>query len=152
MLLFWKNLEVNCNFVLISPSPPNQWLSYSTGSASSCPSVWRHLPPVDMEPSPASVCPSSNGFLSSGWELWRGPLPHPFKCTFLLGSYQLLFSLVQFSTYFPGYFDGQYWLWWVFLALGEFREGGGPVKSLVIRLLSVFSLLSRLPAVCQRVR
>lgn len=24
----------------------------------------------------------------------------------------------QFSTYFPGYFDGQYWLWWVFLALG----------------------------------
>uniref|UniRef100_A0A8C7DVA9 Nedd4 family interacting protein 1 n=1 Tax=Oncorhynchus kisutch TaxID=8019 RepID=A0A8C7DVA9_ONCKI len=23
-----------------------------------------------------------------------------------------------FSTYFPGYFDGQYWLWWVFLALG----------------------------------
>lgn len=25
----------------------------------------------------------------------------------------------QFSTYFPGYFDGQYWLWWVFLALGK---------------------------------
>ncbi|KAF0038491.1 hypothetical protein F2P81_008975 [Scophthalmus maximus] len=23
-----------------------------------------------------------------------------------------------FSTYFPGYFDGQYWLWWVFLVLG----------------------------------
>ncbi|XP_015256674.1 PREDICTED: NEDD4 family-interacting protein 1-like isoform X1 [Cyprinodon variegatus] len=26
--------------------------------------------------------------------------------------------IVRFSTYFPGYFDGQYWLWWVFLALG----------------------------------
>lgn len=25
----------------------------------------------------------------------------------------------QFSTYFPGYFDGQYWLWWVFLVLGK---------------------------------
>ncbi|KAG9351297.1 hypothetical protein JZ751_022541 [Albula glossodonta] len=24
----------------------------------------------------------------------------------------------RFSTYFPGYFDGQYWLWWVFLVLG----------------------------------
>uniref|UniRef100_A0A8C4S3X9 Nedd4 family interacting protein 1 n=1 Tax=Erpetoichthys calabaricus TaxID=27687 RepID=A0A8C4S3X9_ERPCA len=27
--------------------------------------------------------------------------------------------IVRFSTYFPGYFDGQYWLWWVFLVLGE---------------------------------
>ncbi|CAB1337650.1 unnamed protein product [Coregonus sp. 'balchen'] len=27
-------------------------------------------------------------------------------------------SHLWFSTYFPGYFDGQYWLWWVFLALG----------------------------------
>uniref|UniRef100_A0A8C8HUJ2 Nedd4 family interacting protein 1 n=1 Tax=Oncorhynchus tshawytscha TaxID=74940 RepID=A0A8C8HUJ2_ONCTS len=26
--------------------------------------------------------------------------------------------IVRFSTYFPGYFDGQYWLWWVFLILG----------------------------------
>ncbi|KAL0973753.1 hypothetical protein UPYG_G00210470 [Umbra pygmaea] len=26
--------------------------------------------------------------------------------------------IVRFSTYFPGYFDGQYWLWWVFLAFG----------------------------------
>ncbi|XP_009947149.1 PREDICTED: NEDD4 family-interacting protein 1, partial [Leptosomus discolor] len=25
--------------------------------------------------------------------------------------------IVRFSTYFPGYFDGQYWLWWVFLVL-----------------------------------
>lgn len=31
--------------------------------------------------------------------------------------------MFQFSTYFPGYFDGQYWLWWVFLALGKLREG-----------------------------
>ena len=26
---------------------------------------------------------------------------------------------LQFSSYFPSYFDGQYWLWWVFLVLGE---------------------------------
>lgn len=29
------------------------------------------------------------------------------------------FVFFQFSTYFPGYFDGQYWLWWVFLVLGK---------------------------------
>ena len=28
--------------------------------------------------------------------------------------------IVRFSTYFPGYFDGQHWLWWVFLVLGFF--------------------------------
>nr|XP_020493991.1 NEDD4 family-interacting protein 1-like isoform X2 [Labrus bergylta] len=28
--------------------------------------------------------------------------------------------IVRFSTYFPGYFDGQYWLWWVFLVLGKY--------------------------------
>ncbi|XP_008940169.1 PREDICTED: NEDD4 family-interacting protein 1, partial [Merops nubicus] len=28
--------------------------------------------------------------------------------------------IVRFSTYFPGYFDGQYWLWWVFLVLDVF--------------------------------
>lgn len=28
----------------------------------------------------------------------------------------------QFSTYFPGYFDGQYWLWWVFLLLGKYKD------------------------------
>lgn len=27
---------------------------------------------------------------------------------------------VQFSDYFTGYFNGQYWLWWIFLLLGEF--------------------------------
>lgn len=26
---------------------------------------------------------------------------------------------VQFSDYFTGYFNGQYWLWWIFLLLGE---------------------------------
>ncbi|XP_030217223.1 NEDD4 family-interacting protein 1-like isoform X2 [Gadus morhua] len=26
--------------------------------------------------------------------------------------------IVRFSSYFPSYFDGQYWLWWVFLVLG----------------------------------
>ncbi|XP_056140573.1 NEDD4 family-interacting protein 1-like isoform X2 [Lampris incognitus] len=26
--------------------------------------------------------------------------------------------ILIFSTYFPGYFDGQYWLWWVILVLG----------------------------------
>lgn len=26
--------------------------------------------------------------------------------------------IVRFSAYFPGYFDGQYWLWWVFLVVG----------------------------------
>uniref|UniRef100_A0A8C5H8G8 NFIP1 protein n=2 Tax=Gouania willdenowi TaxID=441366 RepID=A0A8C5H8G8_GOUWI len=26
--------------------------------------------------------------------------------------------IVRFSTYFPGYFNGQFWLWWVFLVLG----------------------------------
>lgn len=31
-----------------------------------------------------------------------------------------LFSAVQFSDYFTGYFNGQYWLWWIFLLLGEF--------------------------------
>ncbi|RMB96549.1 hypothetical protein DUI87_26612 [Hirundo rustica rustica] len=31
--------------------------------------------------------------------------------------------IVRFSTYFPGYFDGQYWLWWVFLVLVEVIHG-----------------------------
>ncbi|XP_015428088.1 PREDICTED: NEDD4 family-interacting protein 1 [Myotis davidii] len=30
--------------------------------------------------------------------------------------------IVRFSTYFPGYFDGQYWLWWVFLVLDVFWQ------------------------------
>lgn len=32
------------------------------------------------------------------------------------------FVCFQFSTYFPGYFDGQYWLWWVFLVLGKYSK------------------------------
>lgn len=40
-------------------------------------------------------------------------------CRLLTGPILFFF---QFSTYFPGYFDGQYWLWWVFLALGKFNK------------------------------
>lgn len=32
----------------------------------------------------------------------------------------LLFFFAQFSDYFTGYFNGQYWLWWIFLLLGEY--------------------------------
>ncbi|XP_075446991.1 NEDD4 family-interacting protein 2 isoform X2 [Ascaphus truei] len=28
--------------------------------------------------------------------------------------------IVRFSDYFTGYFNGQYWLWWIFLVLGKF--------------------------------
>lgn len=42
----------------------------------------------------------------------------------------LFLAVFQFSTYFPGYFDGQYWLWWVFLVLGECLEGKKPVRIL----------------------
>ncbi|KAL4659748.1 NEDD4 family-interacting protein 1-like [Arapaima gigas] len=35
--------------------------------------------------------------------------------------------IVRFSTYFPGYFDGQYWLWWVFLVLGFLLFLRGPL-------------------------
>uniref|UniRef100_K7FKN5 Nedd4 family interacting protein 2 n=1 Tax=Pelodiscus sinensis TaxID=13735 RepID=K7FKN5_PELSI len=30
----------------------------------------------------------------------------------------ILIVRVQFSDYFTGYFNGQYWLWWIFLVLG----------------------------------
>ncbi|KTG37439.1 hypothetical protein cypCar_00017746 [Cyprinus carpio] len=33
-------------------------------------------------------------------------------------THRFLSVIKQFSTYFPGYFDGQYWLWWVFLVVG----------------------------------
>lgn len=39
-----------------------------------------------------------------------------------------LWFFFQFSTYFPGYFDGQYWLWWVFLVLGECLLKGEQLK------------------------
>ncbi|KAK7818211.1 hypothetical protein U0070_009599 [Myodes glareolus] len=37
--------------------------------------------------------------------------------------------IVRFSTYFPGYFDGQYWLWWVFLVLERKGEFPPPLSS-----------------------
>lgn len=42
-----------------------------------------------------------------------------FKWLDLLEWNHHIFICFQFSTYFPGYFDGQYWLWWVFLVLGK---------------------------------
>lgn len=116
-----------------------QWHSSSTGLASSCHSVWLHQLLADTEPSLALACPSSNGFSLSGWELFTEYWTQ-FKlrndslvllCLLLNGKTENLnmsyfwgtglihvFFIIQFSTYFPGYFDGQYWLWWVFLALG----------------------------------
>lgn len=46
-------------------------------------------------------------------------------CFNLCVVYFLFFFFSQFSTYFPGYFDGQYWLWWVFLVLGKCFVLGG---------------------------
>ncbi|CAH2277043.1 NEDD4 family-interacting 1 [Pelobates cultripes] len=48
--------------------------------------------------------------------------------------------IVRFSTYFPGYFDGQYWLWWVFLVLGFLLFLRGPEFSLSIK--DVFGVLT----------
>ncbi|KAM3932986.1 LOW QUALITY PROTEIN: NEDD4 family-interacting protein 2 [Leptodactylus fuscus] len=30
--------------------------------------------------------------------------------------------IVRFSDYFTGYFNGQYWLWWIFLVLGKSKQ------------------------------
>ncbi|XP_063809069.1 NEDD4 family-interacting protein 2 isoform X2 [Pseudophryne corroboree] len=30
--------------------------------------------------------------------------------------------IVRFSDYFTGYFNGQYWLWWIFLVLGKRKQ------------------------------
>ncbi|XP_056411550.1 NEDD4 family-interacting protein 2 isoform X2 [Hyla sarda] len=30
--------------------------------------------------------------------------------------------IVRFSDYFTGYFNGQYWLWWIFLVLGKNKQ------------------------------
>uniref|UniRef100_A0A8C3MRK9 Uncharacterized protein n=1 Tax=Geospiza parvula TaxID=87175 RepID=A0A8C3MRK9_GEOPR len=47
--------------------------------------------------------------------------------------------IVRFSTYFPGYFDGQYWLWWVFLVLGEWLWGERCLKTVKSgRILGAF--------------
>ncbi|KAJ8276230.1 hypothetical protein COCON_G00079820 [Conger conger] len=49
--------------------------------------------------------------------------------------------IVRFSTYFPGYFDGQYWLWWVFLVLGFllFLRGFINYAKSPLHLLKLFS-------------
>lgn len=110
--------------------PASQWHSSSTGSVSSCPSAWPPRRRVVMVPSPASACPLLSG--SWSWEyvflqiyLHHHPLHHifsPFTPMSVLEKPVLWFVYLQFSTYFPGYFDGQYWLWWVFLVLGEYAN------------------------------
>ncbi|XP_061858797.1 NEDD4 family-interacting protein 1 [Colius striatus] len=52
--------------------------------------------------------------------------------------------IVRFSTYFPGYFDGQYWLWWVFLVLGFLLFLRGFINYAKVRKMpDTFSTLSR---------
>ncbi|XP_047235685.1 NEDD4 family-interacting protein 1-like isoform X2 [Girardinichthys multiradiatus] len=52
--------------------------------------------------------------------------------------------IVRFSTYFPGYFDGQYWLWWVFLVLGLLLFLRGFINYVRIRKMAdAFSTLPR---------
>ncbi|XP_061660051.1 NEDD4 family-interacting protein 1-like isoform X2 [Syngnathoides biaculeatus] len=52
--------------------------------------------------------------------------------------------IVRFSTYFPGYFDGQYWLWWVFLVLGFLLFLRGFINYTRIRKMAdTFSTLPR---------
>uniref|UniRef100_A0A1A8IIU1 Nedd4 family interacting protein 1 n=1 Tax=Nothobranchius kuhntae TaxID=321403 RepID=A0A1A8IIU1_NOTKU len=51
--------------------------------------------------------------------------------------------IVRFSTYFPGYFDGQYWLWWVFLVLGFLLFVRGFINYARIRKMA--DTLSTLP-------
>ncbi|XP_031427640.1 NEDD4 family-interacting protein 1-like isoform X1 [Clupea harengus] len=52
--------------------------------------------------------------------------------------------IVRFSTYFPGYFDGQYWLWWVFLVLGFLLFLRGFINYAKIRKMAdTFSPLPR---------
>lgn len=49
---------------------------------------------------------------------------------FMCSKLYCFLAVFQFSTYFPGYFDGQYWLWWVFLVLGECLAGERCLKML----------------------
>uniref|UniRef100_A0A673WN35 Nedd4 family interacting protein 1 n=3 Tax=Salmo TaxID=8028 RepID=A0A673WN35_SALTR len=52
--------------------------------------------------------------------------------------------IVRFSTYFPGYFDGQYWLWWVFLVMGFLLFLRGFINYAKIRKMAdSFSTLPR---------
>nr|XP_020455431.1 NEDD4 family-interacting protein 1 [Monopterus albus] len=52
--------------------------------------------------------------------------------------------IVRFSTYFPGYFDGQFWLWWVFLVFGVILFLRGFINYFRIRKMAdTFSTLPR---------
>ncbi|XP_012687147.1 NEDD4 family-interacting protein 1 [Clupea harengus] len=53
--------------------------------------------------------------------------------------------IVRFSTYFPGYFDGQYWLWWVFLVLGFLLFFRGFINYSRVRKMADSSSFSTLP-------
>nr|XP_046175759.1 NEDD4 family-interacting protein 2-like isoform X2 [Oncorhynchus gorbuscha] len=44
--------------------------------------------------------------------------------------------IVRFSDYFNGYFNGQYWLWWIFLVLGLLLFFRGFVNYLKVRNMS----------------
>lgn len=44
--------------------------------------------------------------------------------------------IVRFSDYFTGYFNGQYWLWWIFLVLGLLLFFKGFVNYLKVRNMS----------------
>ncbi|XP_037583158.1 NEDD4 family-interacting protein 2-like [Cebus imitator] len=44
--------------------------------------------------------------------------------------------IVRFSDYFTGYFNGQYWLWWIFLVLDQLLFFRGFVNYLKVRNMS----------------
>ncbi|KAI4831810.1 hypothetical protein KUCAC02_001331 [Chaenocephalus aceratus] len=44
--------------------------------------------------------------------------------------------IVRFSDYFTGYFNGQYWLWWIFLLLGILLFFRGFINYLKVRNMS----------------
>ncbi|KAK5847552.1 hypothetical protein PBY51_016672 [Eleginops maclovinus] len=44
--------------------------------------------------------------------------------------------IVRFSDYFTGYFNGQYWLWWIFLLLGLLLFFRGFINYLKVRNMS----------------
>ncbi|XP_051993964.1 NEDD4 family-interacting protein 2-like, partial [Xyrauchen texanus] len=44
--------------------------------------------------------------------------------------------IVRFSDYFTGYFNGQYWLWWIFLVLGLLLFFRGFLNYLKVRNMS----------------
>uniref|UniRef100_A0A7N5JR67 NEDD4 family-interacting protein 2-like n=1 Tax=Ailuropoda melanoleuca TaxID=9646 RepID=A0A7N5JR67_AILME len=44
--------------------------------------------------------------------------------------------IVRFSDYFTGYFNGQYWLWWIFIVLGLLLFFRGFVSYLKVRNMS----------------